>query len=41
MTPFSETFVRVLIHGAVALTAMGAATMLGLLIRDYRNGRLW
>ena len=38
---FSEAFVSTLIHGAVVFTAFGFATMLALLLRDYRNGRLW
>lgn len=38
---FSETFLAALVYGAVSLTALGAAAMLLLLIKDYRAGRLW
>lgn len=38
---FPQGFVAALVYGAVAFTALGALTMLALLIRDYREGRLW
>ena len=40
-TMFSAGFVRGLVYGSVALTVLGVLTLLVLLVRDYRAGRLW
>ena len=38
---FSQSFVSGMVHGSVVLTAVGVLTLLVLLARDYRAGRLW
>lgn len=41
MHPFPESFVTILITAALVMTGCGAACLLLLLVRDFRNKRLW
>ena len=41
MTYFPETVVAALVYGSLALTTAGVLTLLALLWRDMRDGRLW
>jgi len=38
---FPSWFFNVVIVGAIVLTAVSAIGLLGLLVRDWKNGRLW
>jgi hypothetical protein len=38
---FPFAFFAVLVLGAVAMAALGAATLLALWLRDHRRGDLW
>ncbi len=38
---FSQTFLHGLIALALLWTAAGAVTLVVLLIRDFKNGKLW
>lgn len=38
---FSLTFLRVLVTLALVWTALGGLVLIGLLIRDYRQNKLW
>jgi len=38
---FSETFLAVFIFTALILTGLGAAVLIGLILRDWKNNRLW
>lgn len=38
---FSETVVRLLIYTALIGAMVGLGTLLILILRDYRNGKLW
>ena len=38
---FPSTFVKLLIHSALVGAGLGVATLLILILRDYRNGKLW
>lgn len=38
---FSQTFLHFLILLALSWTAAGAVALIALLIRDYRQGKLW
>ncbi len=41
MPEFSETFLTWLIRVALVWTALGAVVLVGLLIHDFRKGRVW
>ena len=41
MTLFSETFLSVLVIGALVWTALGILILLGLLFRDFRKRNIW
>ena len=38
---FSADFLGVLIYGALAWCGLTAAGLAALLVRDFRNGRIW
>jgi hypothetical protein len=38
---FSQSFLQFLIVAALAWTALGALTLIALLLRDRKNGTLW
>lgn len=38
---FPESFVTILVIASLGLTGFGAVCLLVLLLRDYRNKRLW
>jgi hypothetical protein len=38
---FPELFIRILILGALTLTSVAIVALLGLLVRDLLEGRLW
>ena len=38
---FTQSFLNVLVVTALVWTAIGALTLVILLIRDFRNGTLW
>lgn len=38
---FSPTFLQVLVYVGIAWTALGALTLVLLLIRDWKRGELW
>lgn len=38
---FSEAFVSFLVHLGLIWTAAGALVLIILLIRDFKNGKLW
>lgn len=41
MMLFSESFLSVLVYGALALTALAAVTLIILLMRDVKNRKVW
>lgn len=41
MTLFPQTFFSALIFCALLLTGAGAVTLIGLLIRDFKKGKVW
>ncbi len=41
MTLFSESFLSGLVYGAMLMTALGAITLIVLLVRDIRNRKVW
>ncbi len=38
---FSTTFISILIIGSLIWTALGAITLLILILRDHRNRNIW
>lgn len=38
---FSQTFFTVLITAALILTGAGALTLIALLIKDFKQGKVW
>lgn len=38
---FPEWFVKLLTYAALIGAALGLGTLLVLILRDYRNGKLW
>lgn len=38
---FSQSFLQLLIYGALSATALGTILLLVLLVRDWTRGRLW
>lgn len=41
MIYFSENFVAILIYASLALTSIGAVSLLALIVRDARNRDIW
>jgi hypothetical protein len=41
MTLFPQSFVTALVYGAIAITAAGATGLVVLLVRDWKDGKLW
>ena len=38
---FSPSFLTLLVHLGLAWTALGALTLVALLLRDWKRGELW
>lgn len=38
---FSDFLVHLIVVGALVLTGLGAATLIGLLLKDRRNKEIW
>lgn len=41
MTLFSESFFHLLVYGALIWTGLGAAILIFLLLKDYKNKKIW
>ena len=41
MTPFPKAFVEGIVYLSIILTVAGVGTLIALLIRDLRTGKLW
>jgi len=41
MVIFPKWLITILISGSIAMTAVAATTLIILLIRDYKGGKIW
>jgi len=41
MTLFPESFFTLLIYGSLIWTALGAIILIGLLVKDRKNNKIW